>query len=336
VAGAGKKLHGGGARSKRRSPAAQVSDAGFGRPPHPLRLVAGQVFYPRHAHGNRRPFTIARVTGATAVCKRLEPPRQKLQVSVARLLATDRNGQGRHYSFQGWLSRRYLTWAQVAAWDDEQAVLVLPEWHPARPVQIAARMLPVDARAPGRWLEVDADLSAPTPARLGLQTLAACVPPPATVCARPRWQTGWEPAPPQTSEQTSVCGDIVLELDTPFQDDTHGHRLFFLRERPNGVRPGGRVYVPGEAQVVGYHTIIGVRPCPNGVVVECALRQQRLAQPVAIPGVRQSGRWRWRWWPREQDDHLGQREPAASGLARSHQDRRPPSSAYPLEHDEQV
>ena len=95
MAGAGKKLQGGGARTKRRSPAAQVSDGGYGRPAHPLRLMPGQVFFPRSAHGRRRPFVVVRESGGRVRCQRLDGGRERLSVSSARLLERTGNSDGR-------------------------------------------------------------------------------------------------------------------------------------------------------------------------------------------------------------------------------------------------
>jgi len=180
MGGAGKKLQGGGARAKHRSPAAQVSDNGYGRPPHPLRLLPGQIFFPRSANGRRRLFTLVRVTGGRARCRRLDGNRERFVASTERLRAG-------HYIFQGYRSRRYRTWAHVVALNDAVATVVVPEWHPARPVSVSVRALPADGRQEGCWLTVTADLSAPYPARLQLAACGACQPPPAGTCPEPQW-----------------------------------------------------------------------------------------------------------------------------------------------------
>jgi hypothetical protein len=56
--GAGKALSGGGARRRNTPPAAHVKDGGHGRPPHPGRVVAGQVCWPRNARTHRDQLTI--------------------------------------------------------------------------------------------------------------------------------------------------------------------------------------------------------------------------------------------------------------------------------------
>jgi hypothetical protein len=176
MAGAGKKLQDGGARTKARSPAAQVSDGGYGRPPHPIRVVPGQIFFPRHAHGRRRLLEIRSVEDDRARAKRLDGPRETLTVNVARLLAVRADGQGHYYSFQGWRPGTYRTWAQVVMRREDRATLALPEWHPARTVSVPEHVLPLEARDPGDSLWVTADLSASNPARLRLLAREAITP----------------------------------------------------------------------------------------------------------------------------------------------------------------
>ena len=57
---AGKKLDGGGARSRARSPSASVSDGAYGDRPHPARIRAGQKFWPRSGR-RRTPFVVCKV-----------------------------------------------------------------------------------------------------------------------------------------------------------------------------------------------------------------------------------------------------------------------------------
>ncbi len=107
----GKKLRGHGQRTKTTSPPLQIKD-GYGRPPHPLLVRAGQVYWPRKAGTRRRQFRVTRTLAAGTVhARRTDGAREALAVTSARLLATDTDGNGRHYSFIGWTPRRYKTWA---------------------------------------------------------------------------------------------------------------------------------------------------------------------------------------------------------------------------------
>jgi len=131
--------------------------------------------------------------------RRSDPPGESLQLSCSRLLAVDAAGEGAHYRFIGWMPRRYRTWAYVAASEREWAVLIVPEWHPRRPVRLPRRQLPVGAVVPGGWMTADADLSAPYPARLSLAPSAACEDPGRVLCAAPEWLPG----------DSGVCEDSV-------------------------------------------------------------------------------------------------------------------------------
>lgn len=142
-----------------------MSDGGHGSPPHPLTARPGQRYWPRTGR-RRRPFVVRRVEGTHATGTRLEGQRDAVRVSLARLLETRADGQGRYYQFQGFVSRRYVTWAYVARIDQPHAVLYIPEWHPGRPVALRLSLLPREAREPGTWLSLRCDLSASTPARL--------------------------------------------------------------------------------------------------------------------------------------------------------------------------
>jgi hypothetical protein len=109
-------------------------------------------------------------------------------VRADRLLATDEDGNGAHYSFVGWVSRSYRTWACAVARGDSEIVLILPEWHPGHPVRVAERMMPTEAIAPGGWMLAAADLSAPIPARLALTLTGPCDDPGRLVCHAPVWR----------------------------------------------------------------------------------------------------------------------------------------------------
>jgi len=174
MAGAGKKLYGNGTPRRQRSPAASVGDGGYGRPAHPMRVHAGQKYWPRR--GRRRRALVVRSVDrdGSVIARRLDGARERVTLTRARLLATREDGQGRHFQFLGWSPRRYRTWAIVLKLDDQRATLVLPEWHSARPVCLPVGALPERARRPGMWLKLSADLSAPAPGKLGVAWLAVC------------------------------------------------------------------------------------------------------------------------------------------------------------------
>lgn len=168
------------AHTKALSPRASASGGGFGLPPHPLEIRTGQRFFPRS--GERRvAFDVVRVRGDKVTIRR-EDGALVRALGLARLLAVGSDGQGKAYQFLGFLPRRYRTVAYVAAVDERDAVLCLPEWHPGRPVRYFPALLPEGARAPGAWITVRCDLSAPSGARLQLADLAAApAPAPGTV-----------------------------------------------------------------------------------------------------------------------------------------------------------
>lgn len=187
MAAAGKKLHGHGARSKARSPAGSVSDGGYGRPPHPLRVLAGQRYWPRRA-ACRRPFAVtARPRNDVVFGVRTDGARERVRATAHRLLAIRADGQGLHYSFLGWETRRYRTWAVVVAISDATATVVLPEWHPGRPLRLPARLLPREAEQ-GGWLTVRADLSVPAAGQLNPSGFACCQDPGVERCHRATWR----------------------------------------------------------------------------------------------------------------------------------------------------
>jgi hypothetical protein len=185
MAAAGKKLHGHGARSKARSPAASVSDGGYGRPPHPVRVRAGQKFWPR-AGRRRRAFVVGSVDrGGVVRGRRVDGAREPVRTTLARLAAARGDGQGRHYSFLAWMPREYRTWAAVVEIEGDTAVLVLPEWHPGRPVRLPARLLPPGIGGIGAWLELRADLSVAAAGQLNPSMLSYCADPGSDRCPRP-------------------------------------------------------------------------------------------------------------------------------------------------------
>lgn len=177
MAGAGKQLNNGGARHKHRSPAPSRTDGSYGLPPHPARVSAGQRFIARRSRQHRT-LTLAGGAGRDGRCRaRVECSQQLVWLSAQRLLATRPDGQGRHFQFLGFRSRRYRTWASITAVGDRDVALTLPEWHPARHVRLPRRLIPAAASA-GEWLRVGADLSASNAGRLNVTVLEICEKPP--------------------------------------------------------------------------------------------------------------------------------------------------------------
>jgi hypothetical protein len=188
MAGTGKNLHGHGKRRTSTSPAAAVSDGGYGIPPHPIRIRSGQKFWPRHSPGRRRrPFVVQAVDHGVVRARRVDEAREPVRIAVARLQETRPDGQGQHYQFMAWTPRRYRTWATVVTISAAEATLVLPEWHPGRPVRLPVRFLPEPARAVEAWIELKATLSAPSAGRLNVDEFRACKDPGPARCPRPSW-----------------------------------------------------------------------------------------------------------------------------------------------------
>lgn len=113
--------------------------------------------------------------------------RERATIAVGLLGRARTDGQGKDFQFFGWKPRRYGTWAVIVLTEESHATLVLPEWHPARPVVFFARLLPAQARGPGAWLRLHADLSAPHAARLNLSDFELCTDPGEEYCPRPVW-----------------------------------------------------------------------------------------------------------------------------------------------------
>ncbi len=172
------------AHTKALSPAAQAKDGGYGPPPHPGQVRAGQRYWPRAGH-RRAVLTVKRVDGARAVLAHPDRGHPSVRVSVDRLLAVRPDGQGRHYQFHGFAPRRYATYAYVSAVQDGHAVLCVPEWHPRRAVHLPVRLLPADSRHSGAWLNARCDLSASSAARLQVADLAIGPPPAMGAIAAP-------------------------------------------------------------------------------------------------------------------------------------------------------
>jgi hypothetical protein len=120
--------------------------------------------------------------------RRVDEAHERVCVSLGLLAQTRPDGQGARYQFTAWTSRRYRTWAMVVLVDDERSILVLPEWHPGRPVRFPTRLVPADSRHSGAWLILKADLSSTSAAALNLHELAPCVDPGRSQCPMPTWR----------------------------------------------------------------------------------------------------------------------------------------------------
>jgi hypothetical protein len=226
---------------------------------------------------------------------------QNVSVTIPRLLEPRDDGQGSYYQWLGWAPRRYRTPAQVVSRESASAVLCLPEWHPARPVQLPARLLPSDAARVGAWLECVASLAAPTAGRLEIHVIRAIGAPPtgelhavALAAVRPSEAA----APPAAGKD---CGDIVVALARESSNQLSSE--FFVRERIS-LRPGGRVYELSGAskRVAAYRSLKRCTQTPNGTLLHCSPERVDLAEPISgWDGSVEHARWRWRWWPREQE-----------------------------------
>lgn len=313
------------AHTKALSPPASVGDGGWGMPPHPLAVRPGQRYWPR-AGRRKLPFVVRRVSGEQVVGQRLDNDGRVVHLTAARLLATRDDGQGRHYAFSGHIPRRYATHAVVVALEDERATLVVPEWHPARPVVLPARQLPAGAVRVGAWFAAQADLSASSAPRLALAGFVAVEDPGPRRAHRPTWRPGdglvrgdASASTPPVARRTALgrdCGDIVVALspaeaaqwtrpaDAAAAAPPPKRRVVVSVQRPPAVHrtgptpklaPGARLYLAAGGELLGYATVLGQRPLPNGDVFEVAGRLEA-AEPVAPFAPFHN--WRWRWWPR--------------------------------------
>lgn len=303
------------AHTKSLSPASSVRDGGWGDAPHPLEVRVGQRFWPRSGR-RKRAFAVKRVLGETVLVQRLDQTREQARITRKRLLAVrESDGQGRYYAFAGFVSRRYDTYAYLAAADGETAFLVLPEWHPARPVKIPLRQLPFGSRAVGGWYRVEADLSASSAPRLGLAGLTAAEDPGPERQHRPAWsptEAPRDPAPPPASGYG--CGDIVVHVPESVAQQWRApaskptRELVVQAQRPpevhrTGPTPrlaeGARLYLASGGHVLGYVTVLGQRRHPGGVEIFTTSATLQPAEPVAA--FEPFHNWRWRWWPRAAD-----------------------------------
>jgi hypothetical protein len=310
MGGSGKALPGGGKRHKNNSPAAQSKDGGYGLPPHPRAVRPGQRYFPRA--GRRR--RLLQVVGLDAVrgivsAKRVDDG-HAVQLTSARMLAVSEDGQGLHYQFAGYGQRRYVTYAQVVEVDTRSSLvtLVLPEWHPGKPVRVATRLVPGQQRLRGAWLSCTADLSQPTAAALNVADLEPVGAPADHVPAvtwRPQRVVTMRPRP----AAGRGCGDIVLELPAEVEAGALRRGLLdaYVAERPAGLRAGDRVYLSERGTIAAWLDISAVESRPMGAVLRCRPQRNRLAHPLPAGSRCEAAHWTWRWWTRAAEEEGGER-----------------------------
>lgn len=313
MSGSGKKLIGGGARHKNKTPRPTAA-LGVGPTPHPLRVLNGQRYVPLRPR-RQRAFTVTRVfsDGRVRAVKEDEP-RETLELLASRLLGVDPNGDGSHYRFIGHRpGRRYRTFARIEAIADPNATLVLPEWHPRRAVPFPARL--VLTASSGDWVTVTADLGQSRAGALNLADLQPCAPPAESYCRRPDPSLVVKLAAsdrlPCTSALGRGCGDVVAEVpDLAAIPAPEGEVHIFLSPHVS-LLAGDRVYLAFarrrmDRYLVVLESIIGA----NGTRVRCDKTPRPIGCTVAVEGPLTSQYWRWRWWPRELErpggeQHLG-------------------------------
>lgn len=304
----GKALNGAGKRRRGWVPA-QSKDDGLGPPPHPLTARSGQRYWPRHGD-RKRPFQVGRIDRAAdkATGRRLDGAGEKVRLALPRLLATRPDGQGLHYSFLGFDSRRYKTFALVMAVGESDATLVLPEWHPGRPVAFPARLLPAASRRPGAWMTCTADLSQGRAAWLNVADLASAEDPGEERCHRATYVAPDRTPAPERPAAGRGCGDIVVEL----QDEGLG--VFLTRgglldvhvyERANATRGGDRVYLAQDGLISAFLVVERTEQIPSGMFVRCRPAPVAMTRAITTDGRNEAYHWRDRWWQRELEDEPG-------------------------------
>jgi hypothetical protein len=301
VGASGKKLQGQGAPHKNKSPMPTPA-LGWEATPHPLRVINGQRYAPL-AGRTRRPFVVtSHLKSGSVFAVRTDASQERFALTEARLLAVDAEGAGLRYRFIAFTpGRRYRTFAFLAELVDGQALLRLPDWHPARPVRYPAALLPDGGDQSGQWMRCSADLGQPQGAQLNIADLEPCPDPGPQVCHRPQ-TTAPPPAPTDRRPRLGRgCGDIVVELvDGRAPRETAAVVELFLPV-PVMLGAGSRAYLaaPEATAITGYLEVRSSARSPNGTRVCCGAREQPAGCPIAIDNVRVQGRWRWRWWPRE-------------------------------------
>ncbi len=301
MGGSGKKLPGGGARHKVNTPRPTAA-LGAGAIPHPLRLTVGQRFVPLRPR-RQRPLMITRLDrDGTVRAVKEDGARERVELRATRLLACDEERSGIHYRFIGYRAgRRYRTFAYVARVGADAISLVLPDWHPSRTVSYPRRLAP--GALAGCWVELTADLGQAQAAALNPAELFACADPGGERCHRPDSDILQQVVVAGERPRPSLgrgCDDIVLEAPAP-QRDLPGGAIEFHVAPHVQLHSGGRLYLPGDGTraVTGYLDVLESEPTPNGTRVRCLGAVHPVDVGILLGGPLLSGRWRWRWWPRE-------------------------------------
>lgn len=304
MAGAGKAFI---KHTKGLSPPEQVHDNGYGLPPHPLDLREGMRFFPRKTEPRKPawPLTVRGRTAAGAVRCHRDDPENPAEVVFAEswLLRTRRDGQGSNVQFAGWAPRKYRTVALVVAIDERIATLVLPEWHPSRPVPLDPRLLPRGSGA-GVWLSLRADLSVGRAAKLAPSHLTL-LPDGPRERLHPVDHAPPEPTvEPERPEVGEGCGDVVLTVEPDIlQAAPRGGGLIelYVYRRPDATKAGDWVYLAptGSREITARLQVRDVRSLPVGALLRCD------PEPISVParllhptGERHTTRWLWRWFAR--------------------------------------
>lgn len=282
--------------------------------PHPRWVRKGQRFFPRRPGPGGVRVTV-RVT-AVGDDGRCTVVREDFEARVgtaatSRLLAVGPDGAGSHYRFVGFVPRSgYDTHAYVVAVERPWARLVLPEWHPALVVTVAAGELPAEG-VPGAWLRCRANLGAGRP----VEVVPARLKEPAR-----GFDPSIYPAPdvPVTDGRSmrespssgAGCGDVVLyptrlESEGPVEDLT----AVYVTGHSPPVAPGGRAYLSVGGRVIGWREVSALKPLPNGMTVAFSEGFTACEVPTepALPmsgvagGEHGAQQWCWRDWERAEE-----------------------------------
>jgi hypothetical protein len=136
---------------------------------HPVRVRAGQVFFPRRG-ARRRRMTVRTVEGEWVGVVLDDGSGRRL--ALDSLLEVDEEGAGVRYRFQGWKPRPrgYRTELRVARVEPDTALcgLLLPEWDGATEIEELLSTLPRAMRVTGAHGSCMADLASPSAAGLGI------------------------------------------------------------------------------------------------------------------------------------------------------------------------
>lgn len=270
-----------------------------------MRIIHGGYWSPKTGK-KKRPFVATRsLKNGTVYGEKVEGAGERFQLTAARMLAVDQDGRALHYDFVAYTERRYKTFAYFAGDDGKNAVLVLPEWHPCRPVRFPLSLVPAAARFEGSWMTCTADMGQWTGGALNVADLKPCADPGAELVHRPFLLEKDQSPARVVPEFGRGCGDIVLELTAGDEHRVRGGLLDLFVGVRVALPAGSRVYLAeaNQTQITTYLHVDHVESNPRGQYVRCRPERQRLAHAVDVDDHRVQGHWRWRWWPRALDEH---------------------------------